>query len=195
MADFMTPFAKMLKWYKSKGGGWKSVSEEAQEIEEACWKGYTAVGMKMKNGRKVPNCVPVSEEECPVRRHYKELKKLPIKDLRDRIKQSSRVVDVSGFDKESAISHILRRQHGDKRVDQAFGLDEEREIPLSHRTKHNVSHYRVLNNGRDVSKHDSYEEAIAHAGEHRRRLKSKGYDADKISVHAYVKEEKENYLS
>jgi len=26
-----------------------------------CWKGYEAVGMKMKGGRKVPNCVPVSE--------------------------------------------------------------------------------------------------------------------------------------
>ena len=26
-----------------------------------CWKGYEAVGMKMKGGRKVPNCVPVKE--------------------------------------------------------------------------------------------------------------------------------------
>jgi hypothetical protein len=26
-----------------------------------CWKGYEAIGMKMKGGRKVPNCVPVSE--------------------------------------------------------------------------------------------------------------------------------------
>jgi hypothetical protein len=27
-------------------------------LEEACWEGYEAVGMKTKNGRKVPNCVP-----------------------------------------------------------------------------------------------------------------------------------------
>jgi hypothetical protein len=27
-------------------------------LKDACWSGYTAVGMKMKNGRKVPNCVP-----------------------------------------------------------------------------------------------------------------------------------------
>jgi hypothetical protein len=94
---------------------------------KACWKGYTAVGMKNKNGRKVPNCVPVSEEECPVRRQYKELKKLPLGELRNQIKQSHRVIDVSGFDKESAISHILRSQHGHKRVNQAFGLDEETE--------------------------------------------------------------------
>jgi len=24
----------------------------------ACWKGYEAIGMKNKNGKKVPNCVP-----------------------------------------------------------------------------------------------------------------------------------------
>ena len=30
-------------------------------LEKACWKGYEAVGMKMKNGRKVPNCVPKEE--------------------------------------------------------------------------------------------------------------------------------------
>lgn len=26
-------------------------------LEDACWKGYTAIGMKKKNGKKVPNCV------------------------------------------------------------------------------------------------------------------------------------------
>lgn len=45
----------------------KPVKEEVQEIDEAglkdaCWKGYTAVGTKTKNGKKVPNCVPVKED-------------------------------------------------------------------------------------------------------------------------------------
>ena len=31
-------------------------------LEEACWKGYKAIGVKDKGGRKVPNCVPVSEQ-------------------------------------------------------------------------------------------------------------------------------------
>ena len=44
------------KYYKSKGGGWKSVSEEA--IDEKCWDGYKRVGMKKKGKRMVPNCVP-----------------------------------------------------------------------------------------------------------------------------------------
>jgi len=33
------------------------------ELKSACWKGYTAVGMKTKNGKKVPNCVPVKKSE------------------------------------------------------------------------------------------------------------------------------------
>jgi hypothetical protein len=31
------------------------------ELDEECWKGYTQYGMKDKNGKKVPNCVPVDE--------------------------------------------------------------------------------------------------------------------------------------
>ena len=37
---------------KKKGKGLKS----------ACWKGYEAIGMKTKNGRKVPNCVPITKK-------------------------------------------------------------------------------------------------------------------------------------
>lgn len=49
----------------------KKAPEPTGDLKDACWKGYTAVGMKMKNGKKVPNCVPVNEEElaeevCPV---------------------------------------------------------------------------------------------------------------------------------
>lgn len=36
---------------------------EEQGLKGVCWKGYEAIGMKMKDGRKVPNCVPVKEEE------------------------------------------------------------------------------------------------------------------------------------
>jgi hypothetical protein len=34
-----------------------------EEDKDPCWKGYEMVGMKKKGGRKVPNCVPVKEEE------------------------------------------------------------------------------------------------------------------------------------
>ena len=41
----------------------EKVKKPTGDLKDACWKGYTAVGLKMKNGRKVPNCVPVSEDE------------------------------------------------------------------------------------------------------------------------------------
>ena len=30
-----------------------------------CWPGYKQVGTKMKNGKQVPNCVPIGEELLP----------------------------------------------------------------------------------------------------------------------------------
>ena len=30
--------------------------------EDPCWKGYEQIGMKEKNGKKVPNCVPIKSE-------------------------------------------------------------------------------------------------------------------------------------
>jgi len=51
------------KNYKGKGGGWKKCNEgEANALCEDCWDGYKQVGMKDKNGKQVPNCVPVNEE-------------------------------------------------------------------------------------------------------------------------------------
>ena len=31
-------------------------------LKSACWKGYEAVGFKIKNGKKVPNCVPIKKK-------------------------------------------------------------------------------------------------------------------------------------
>lgn len=33
-----------------------------EKKKDPCWTGYEAIGMKEKNGKKVPNCVPVKEE-------------------------------------------------------------------------------------------------------------------------------------
>ena len=54
-------------WVKSQVGVVKEKTEEPTgKLKDACWTGYTAVGMKMKNGRKVPNCVPVKEDAQPL---------------------------------------------------------------------------------------------------------------------------------
>ena len=36
--------------------------KQLQEEIKSCWKGFEAIGFKKKNGKKVPNCVPVKEE-------------------------------------------------------------------------------------------------------------------------------------
>ena len=44
--------------------GYESDNEEEDNwdnIQKACWSGYKQVGMKDKNGKKVPNCVPVKK--------------------------------------------------------------------------------------------------------------------------------------
>jgi len=41
---------------------WKSTNNTSvNEDENPCWKGYEMVGMKTKNGKEVPNCVPKNE--------------------------------------------------------------------------------------------------------------------------------------
>ena len=44
--------------------GYESDNEEEDNwdnIQKACWSGYKQVGMKDKNGKKVPNCVPIKK--------------------------------------------------------------------------------------------------------------------------------------
>ena len=41
----------------------KSKSKLKEDDKDPCWKGYQQVGMKKKNGKEVPNCVPKEEVE------------------------------------------------------------------------------------------------------------------------------------
>jgi hypothetical protein len=62
----------------------------------------------------------------PIVKEYNALKKHDIKTLRGMISQHHKVVDTSEFKtKDHAISHFLRLKHGHKKVDQAFGFNEE----------------------------------------------------------------------
>lgn len=57
-------------WQRLSGLGFdlEFVEKATGDLKESCWKGYTAVGMKTKNGKKVPNCVPIQSKhsENPV---------------------------------------------------------------------------------------------------------------------------------
>ena len=39
------------------------VCEDCFDLDEACWPGYEAIGTKIKDGREVPNCVPIEAED------------------------------------------------------------------------------------------------------------------------------------
>jgi hypothetical protein len=45
----------------SSGGYVAPLFPNLESMSEACWKGYRRVGGKMKNGKMVPNCVPIKE--------------------------------------------------------------------------------------------------------------------------------------
>jgi len=69
------------------------------------------------------------DKNHPIVKEYNALKKHDIKTLRSMIAQKGGVVDTSGFrSKDQAASHLIRTKHGNKKVDQAFGFNEETDL-------------------------------------------------------------------
>ncbi len=61
-----------------EGKDYESDNEDEDKwsnMEKACWSGYTQRGMKEKNGRMVPNCVPVEKSYNEDEQPKKEMKK------------------------------------------------------------------------------------------------------------------------
>lgn len=61
--------------YKGKDAMYESMMSFKSFIEEAkdpCWKGYKQLGMKDKNGKKVPNCIPESEDDVQSEEYLNE---------------------------------------------------------------------------------------------------------------------------
>jgi nicotinic acid mononucleotide adenylyltransferase len=104
--DHKKTFKRALGLMKASG---KKIGKDAKNISKALRK------------EEIEEAVDKSSD---VYKHYTELKKKSVKDLRNTIKGSHKVVDANGFDKHSAISHILRSHHGNKKVASAMGLDE-----------------------------------------------------------------------
>jgi hypothetical protein len=57
----------------TKNGQLTMIKEEKYKKIKACWKGYQAVGFKKKNGKRVPNCVPVDEDKDPCWKGYRQI--------------------------------------------------------------------------------------------------------------------------
>jgi hypothetical protein len=77
---------------------WLLEAVKKMKGEDPCWKGYEMVGHKMKNGKKVPNCVP---EERMTFKQFAEAtyqgKKVPLnKPMAGDVKKSKVYVDPDG---------------------------------------------------------------------------------------------------
>jgi hypothetical protein len=121
------------------------------------------------------------DKNHPIAKEYFDLKKKNLKDLKDMITQRSKISDTSEFrSKEHAASHLIRRIHGDKKVDQVFGFNEEAGLDEGKNltdtkadwrsdksaTAKNWSHNKLMK----VAKHDRSAEK-----EIKRRIASKEY--------------------
>ena len=86
----------------------------------------------------------------PIVKEYNALKKHDIKTLRGMISQSGGVVDTSGFkSKDHAASHIIRSKHGNKKVDAAFGFNEDTSADREVGTKSLVKKYQKETPGQE----------------------------------------------
>jgi hypothetical protein len=109
----------------------EDTKEPTGKLKDACWTGYTAVGMKMKNGRKVPNCVPIKETpeagDDPTNQGTPEdLAKRGNKTVLKKFKEISEIVmpqvknDLGSLDKTSFIKkHGLSKSAAKQKVTEA----------------------------------------------------------------------------
>ena len=57
LADVSTKDTGSGSQLKTGGRRKYNMKKKSKGLEGACWGGYEAIGFKMKNGKKVPNCV------------------------------------------------------------------------------------------------------------------------------------------
>jgi hypothetical protein len=113
------------------------------------------------------------DKSSPMYKEYQELKKMPIKQLRNKVALVNRGDDVKGYDKEGAVSEILRAKYGKKKVDKVFGFNEEVQVDENRLLKVNT----------------------LSSAEYQRAKKLKGFDKSKYTWDSkqqlYIKEEVE----
>lgn len=79
-----------------------SFKEYIKEAEDPCWKGYRQLGMKDKNGKEVPNCIPEEEEIDEATYQGKEV---PLnKPMAGDVKKSKVYVDLDGDGKAKKVN-------------------------------------------------------------------------------------------
>ena len=74
----------------------------AEKLNNPCWNGYEMIGMKKKNGKEVPNCVP--KEEVDVNEATYQGREVPLnKPMSGDVKKSKVYVDPDGDGKAKKV--------------------------------------------------------------------------------------------
>jgi len=81
--------------------------DKGKTLKKACWKGYEAIGMKTKNGKEVPNCVPIKEDYMEDYMEEGSSRYMFFSNLQQMKRQCEYLLD---FD-ESQIEKILENGH------------------------------------------------------------------------------------
>ena len=113
-----TPYVKPhIEKGSTNQSGWKASNKHGN---------VKYFGMDFKASAHKHAGINEAADKHPIVKEYNALKKHDIKTLRSMIAQSGGVVDTSGFkSKDHAASHIIRSKHGNKKVDAAFGFNED----------------------------------------------------------------------
>ena len=137
-----TPYVKA---FKEKGSteqrGWKASNKHGN---------VKYFGMDFKASAHKHAGINEAADKHPIVKEYNALKKHDIKTLRGMIAQSGGVVDTSGFkSKDHAASHIIRSKHGNKKVDAAFGFNEDTSADREVGTKSLIKKYQKETPGQE----------------------------------------------
>jgi hypothetical protein len=147
----------------------QEIKEPTGKLKDACWKGYTAVGMKMKNGKKVPNCVPQNEE-------VEQIDEVSDKTLQSyRSKAHTQIQHykyAGGKDKPEASAVLAKREPGMASATAKVIKKDKERIAAQPKREPQKSSYKPLG-GRDEKSGRSYSEE---------------FDAQFDLIEAYVEE-------
>lgn len=61
---------QMIRNIKMELSGIKKPVKMEEETDGPCWEGYEQIGTKILDGREVPNCVPIKEEQSKVKEGF-----------------------------------------------------------------------------------------------------------------------------
>jgi hypothetical protein len=120
-----------LPWAEKKlrQAGEEFVKEEYNDLDDACQPGYKAIGLKTKNGRKVPNCVPIQNFEAAI---TEELIKQEMTKLQT-VEESFAAMD----EKQEILSPLMVPNKLIKRVDE---MGEEYYVYFTEETIKKLAH-------------------------------------------------------